>query len=73
MRRSGWSCSPGSRGGELSEVLIGPAHSRSAPCTRTCTGPLHVLAFVSLSLPRGVTAGGNHGVRSRYTRTLLFH
>lgn len=28
---------------------------------------------VCLSLPRGVTAGGNHGVRSRYTRTLLFH
>lgn len=71
---------PGSRGGELSEVLIVPTRGQRAPYAPTCTGP-QVLAFrplsvcpsVCLSLSWGATAGGNHGVRSRYTCTLLFH
>lgn len=70
---------PGSRDGELSEVLTAPARRRPAPGARTCTGPLQVLALLhtpSVCLPfftQGVAAGGNHGVRSRYTCTLLFH
>ena len=67
---------PGSRGEELSEVLTGPARALRAhlPWTTPSPGfsPTPPSAFVSSS-PRGVAAGGNHGVRSRYTCTLLFH
>lgn len=37
---------PGPPGGELSEVLTASARNRTAPCVRTCTGPLQVLAFL---------------------------
>lgn len=69
---------PGSPGGELSAVLTTPARSRRRPACATASDPSkswpssHITS-VCLSLPKGGAAGGNHGVRSRYTCTLLFH
>lgn len=66
---------PGSRGGELSEVLTVPAR---APICAHLTPPSPGLSPNPpsdrlFSSRRGVAAGGNHGVRSRYSCTLLFH
>lgn len=77
-RRSSWSCGPGIAAGSCPRCwppwpATGPRPARvPAPDPSKSWLSSHIPS-VCLSLPRGVAAGGNHGVRSRYTCTLLFH